>query len=396
MSIEVSKIVQAVEPSATLAMTAKAKELVAAGHKDYNLSVGEPDFKTPQHIIDAAVAAMNAGHTHYTPATGIPQLKEAIVADFQKRFGLTWKPSQCVVSNGAKHALHNAFFATLNPGDEAILPAPCWVSYAELIKLTGATPKIVATTEATGFKLTPDAFRAAITPKTRMLLLCNPSNPTGSCYTKEELTALADVAIENDLFVIADEIYERLVYGDASFTSFPTVREGLQDRVIVINGVSKTYAMTGWRIGWLLAPDAVAKKVASLQSQETSNPCSISQYAALAGITGDQAPVEAMKAEFAKRREYVTQRIADIPGLSAPAMDGAFYAFMNIQNFLGRKYGGVQVDTDKDWCLELLQQKKVAAVFGSAFFAEGYARASFAASMETLERAFDAIAEFVK
>lgn len=396
MSIEVSKIVQAVEPSATLAASAKAKELAAAGNTVYNLSVGEPDFKTPQHIIAAAIDAMNKGYTHYTPATGILPLKEAIVADYQERYGLTYKPPQCVVTNGAKHALHNAFFSTLNPGDEAILPAPCWVSYAELIKLSGATPKIVATKEEDDFKLSADALRAAITPKTRMLLLCNPSNPTGSRYTREELEALADVVIEKDIFVIADEIYGRLIYGDTKFASFPTVREGLQDRVIVVNGVSKSYAMTGWRIGWLLAPENVAKKVACLQSQETSNPCSISQYAALAAISGDQSCVQEMSAEFAKRREYVMQRIADIPGLSASRIDGAFYAFMNIKNFLGRKYNGIQVDTDKDWCLELLQQQKVATVFGSAFFADGYARASFAANMETLERAFDGIAEFVK
>ncbi len=396
MSIEVSKIVQGVEPSATLAMSAKAKELKAAGETVYNLSVGEPDFNTPQHICDAAVEAMKAGYTRYTVSSGIPQLRDAVCADYLNRFGLTYKQSQVVVSNGAKHSLHNAFFSTLNPGDEAILPAPCWVSYAELIKLTGATPKIVMTKQEDGFKLTADALRAAITPKTRMLLLCNPSNPTGSCYTREELAAIAEVVLEKNIFVIADEIYERLVYGGLSFTSFPTVAEGLQDRTILIGGVSKTYAMTGWRIGWLLAPEPLAKKIGSLQSQETSNPCSISQYAALAALQGDQQCVETMKVEFAKRREYVAQRIADIPGLSAPQMDGAFYVFMNIKNFLGRKYNGVQVDTDRDWCLELLQQKKVATVFGSAFFADGYARASFAASMQTLETAFDRIAEFVK
>jgi len=395
MSIEISKIVQGVEPSATLAMSAKAKELKAQGETVYNLSVGEPDFNTPKHICDAAIEAMNAGLTRYTVASGIPELKAAVCDDYRARFGLDYKPTQCVISNGAKHSLHNAFFATLNPGDEAILPAPCWVSYTELIKLSGATPKIIATREEDGFKLTPEAFRAAITPKTRMLLLCNPSNPTGSCYTRAELEALADVAIEHNLFVVADEIYERLVYDGVPFSSFPTLREGLQDRTIVINGVSKTYAMTGWRIGWMLAPENVAKKVSSLQSQETSNPCSISQYAALAALKGDQTCVETMKAEFEKRRDYVASRIAAIPGMTAPKTGGAFYAFFNIKNFLGRKYNGVQVDSDKEWCLELLQQKKVATVMGSAFSAEGYARASFAASMDTLKTAFDRIAEFV-
>ncbi len=396
MTIEVSKIAQGVEPSATLAMSAKAKELKAQGETVYNLSVGEPDFNTPEHICAAAAAAIAAGHTRYTVASGLPKLKEAVCADYLKRFGLEYKPTQCVVSNGAKHALHNAFFATLNPGDEVVLPAPYWVSYAELIKLSGAKPVVVETSQETGFKLTPDAFRAAITPKTRALLLCNPSNPTGACYSKEELEALAKVVVENDLFVVADEIYERLVYGGREFTSFPTLFDGLQDRTILINGVSKTYAMTGWRIGWSLTPENVAKKISSLQSQETSNPCSISQYASIAALEGDQSCVETMKVEFEKRRNYVTSRIAAIPGLSAPQMDGAFYAFMNIKAFLGRQYGGVQVDTSKDWCLELLQQKKVATVMGSAFGCEGYARVSFAASMETLETAFDRIAEFVK
>lgn len=395
MAIALSKIVQGMEPSATLAMSAKAKELKAKGETVVDLSVGEPDFNTPKHICEAAVAAMNAGHTRYTVASGIPALKEAICADYLARFGLEYKPSQIVVSNGAKHSLHNAFFCTLNPGDEAILPAPYWVSYAELIKLSGAVPVIVPTREEDDFKLTPEALRAAITPKTRMLLLCSPSNPTGSCYTRAELEALADIAIENDLFVVSDEIYERLVYDGAPFASFPTLREGLADRTIVINGVSKTYAMTGWRVGWTFAPENVAKKMASLQSQETSNPCSVSQYAALAAVTGDQSCVDAMRVEFEKRRDYVAGRIAEIPEMTCGKMGGAFYAFFNIQKFLGREYNGVKVETSQDWCMALLEQKKVATVMGSAFGAEGYARASFAASMENLKEAFDRIADFV-
>lgn len=395
MAIALSKIVQGMEPSATLAMSAKAKELKAKGETVVDLSVGEPDFNTPKHICEAAVAAMNAGHTRYTVASGIPALKEAICADYLARFGLEYKPSQIVVSNGAKHSLHNAFFCTLNPGDEAILPAPYWVSYAELIKLSGAVPVIVPTREEDDFKLTPEALRAAITPKTRMLLLCSPSNPTGSCYTRAELEALADIAIENDLFVVSDEIYERLVYDGAPFASFPTLREGLADRTIVINGVSKTYAMTGWRVGWTFAPENVSKKMASLQSQETSNPCSVSQYAALAAVTGDQSCVDAMRAEFEKRRDYVAGRIAEIPGMTCGKMGGAFYAFFNVQKFLGREYNGVKVETSQDWCMALLEQKKVATVMGSAFGAEGYARASFAASMADLKEAFDRIADFV-
>lgn len=395
MAIALSKIVQGMEPSATLAMSAKAKELKAKGETVVDLSVGEPDFNTPKHICEAAVAAMNAGYTRYTVASGIPALKEAICADYLARFGLEYKPSQIVVSNGAKHSLHNAFFCTLNPGDEAILPAPYWVSYAELIKLSGAVPVIVPTREEDDFKLTPEALRAAITPKTRMLLLCSPSNPTGSCYTRAELEALADIAIENDLFVVSDEIYERLVYDGAAFASFPTLREGLADRTIVINGVSKTYAMTGWRVGWTLAPENVSKKMASLQSQETSNPCSVSQYAALAAVSGDQSCVDAMRAEFEKRRDYVAGRIAGIPGMTCGKMGGAFYAFFNVQKFLGREYNGVKVETSQDWCMALLEQKKVATVMGSAFGAEGYARASFAAGMDDLKEAFDRIADFV-
>ena len=395
MAIELSKIVQQMEPSATLAMSARAKELKAQGETVYNLSVGEPDFNTPEHICQAAIDAMRAGHTRYTVASGIPELKKAVVANYKKTHGLEYPFTSCVVSNGAKHAIHNALFCTLNPGDEVIIPAPYWVSYAELVKLSGAVPVIVETKESNNFKITPEEFKAAITPKTRMFLLCTPSNPTGNIYSGKELGQLADIVLQHNIFVLADEIYENLVYGDNKFVSFPTVREGLQDRVIVINGVSKTYAMTGWRVGWALAPENVAKKMGALQSQETSNPCSVSQYAALAAIQGDQSCVAEMVAEFAKRRDYVEQRIAGIKGMSCPKMGGAFYAFVNIKEHLGREYAGKMINTDTEWCLELLSQKKVATVMGSAFGAPGYFRASFATSMENIKEAFDRIEEFI-
>lgn len=385
----------ALEPSATLAMSGKAKEMKAAGVTVYDLSLGEPDFNTPEHICQAAFEAIKSGKTRYTPAAGIMPLREAVAAAYKAKHGLEYKPTDVVVSNGAKHALHNAFTVTVNPGEEVIIPAPYWVSYAELVKLAGGVPVIVQTRQEDQFRLTAELLRASITPKTKALLLCSPSNPTGSMYTPEQLGQLADVVLEKDIIVIADEIYENLVYGDNKFASFATVRPGLQDKTILVNGVSKTYAMTGWRIGWTLAPSNIAKSMAALQSQETSNPCSVSQYAALAAIQGDQSCVATMLAEFSKRRDYVTSRIAAIDGMSCVEMSGAFYAFFNIQAHLGRKYGDKMVETDSDWCLTLLEQQHVATVMGSAFGAPGYARASFAASMETLKEAFDRIEAFV-
>jgi len=391
----ISKIVQALEPSATLAMAAKARELKAAGRTVYDFSVGEPDFTTPAHICEAAVQAMQAGHTHYTASGGIQELRAAVARQYKQRHGLDYAPAQVVVSNGAKHSLHNAFTVLCDPGDEVVIPAPYWVSYAELVKLTGAKPVIVPTEEKNDFRLTPARLRAAITPKTKILLLCSPSNPTGSMYSPADLGALADVVLEKNLTVISDEIYERLIYGDNQFASFATVRPGLQERTITVNGVSKAYAMTGWRIGWTLAPAAISKAMDSLQSQETSNPSSISQYAALAALEGPQQCVDEMLAEFAKRREYVRRRIAELPKVTCPNMGGAFYAFFNIQAHLGRRYGGVMVDDSAGWCLELLAQKGVATVMGSAFGAEGYARLSFATDMKTLEAGLNAIADFL-
>lgn len=377
-------------------MAAKAKEVKASGKTVYDFSLGEPDFDTPQHIRDAAAAAMDAGHTHYTPSSGIPELRAAVARQYRQRHGLSYSPQQVVISNGAKHALHNVFTALCNPGDEVVIPAPYWVSYAELVKLTGAVPVIVSTRPENDFKLTPAELRAAIAPRTTILLICSPSNPTGGMYDPEDLAALADVVLEKDLVVVADEIYERLVYGQHRFASFATVRPGLAERTVLVNGCSKAYAMTGWRIGWTISPANVAKAIDNLQSQETSNPCSLSQYAALAALDGPQQCVDAMLAEFARRRDFVRERIAGLPGLSCSEIGGAFYAFIDIRQHLGRTYNGVRVDTSAQWCLELLSQQSTALVMGSAFGAEGYARLSFAASMDNLRAGFDRIEAFLK
>jgi aspartate aminotransferase len=395
MPLKISRIVNALQPSATLAMSAKAKELKADGKTVYDLSVGEPDFKTPNHICVAAMTAMQAGHTHYTVASGLPDLKKAVVESYKKQYRLQYTPSQVMIANGAKHAIHNSLTTTLDPGDEVIIPAPYWVSYAELVKLSGAVPVIVQTEESNDFKITPEQLAAAITPKTRMFLLCSPSNPTGSVYSPEELKLLAEIIVKNDLIVLSDEIYDQLIYSGSKFASFPTLLPDLHERVILINGVSKTYAMTGWRIGWSISPPNVAKKIGELQSQETSNPCSISQYAAIEALTGNQTCVAEMRAEFEKRRNYVQRRLSEIPDLTFPKIGGAFYTFFNIKPYLGRKYNGVTINTSEQWCLELLTQKNVATVMGSSFGTEGYVRASFAANDTILENAFDRIRDFL-
>jgi len=395
MPATVSRIIQAMQPSATLAMAAKAKQLKASGRTVYDFSLGEPDFNTPRHICDAAAKAMQEGHTHYTVASGIAELKAAIAGQYRQRHGIDYAPEQVVVSNGAKHALNNVFTVLCDPGDEVIIPAPYWVSYAEQVKLARGVPVIVPTEESNNFRLSSEALKAAITSKSKVLLLCSPSNPTGAMYSPADLATLADVAIEHDLMIVADEIYERLVYGGAKFASFATVRPGLPERTILVNGVSKAYAMTGWRIGWTLSPVKLAKAMGSLQSQQTSNPSSISQYAALAAIEGPQQCVDEMRDEFARRRDYVAGRVESLPGVTCAKMAGAFYAFINVSSHLGRTYNGATVDDSAQWCLELLEQQGVATVMGSAFGAEGYARISFATSLEVLEAGFNAIGQFL-
>jgi aspartate aminotransferase len=393
-SLTTARRMASLEPSATLAMAARAAAMTAAGTDVIDLSVGEPDFPTPDHICRAAEAAIRAGKTKYTPAAGIPQLRQAVADDYGRRTGLTIKPTQVVVSNGAKHSLHNVFTALLNEGDEVIVPTPYWVSYAELIKLAGARPVLVQTRIEDDFKLRPEALQRAITPRSRMLLLCSPSNPTGVVYDAAELAALADIAIESDLAVVSDEIYDQLVFDGRSSPSFPTLRPGLAERTVVVAGVSKTYSMTGWRIGWTICPEPLAKAIGNLQSQETSNPCSVSQHAAIAALTGPQECVGEMRAAFQKRRDLVAGRLAAMPGVRLPDIGGAFYAFFDIGPALERSRSR-GIATSLQWCEALLEQEHVALVAGSAFGAEGHVRMSFAAAEEKLAAGLDRIARFV-
>lgn len=384
-----------IAPSATLAMGAEARKLKSKGIEVLDFALGEPDFNTPANIQEAAIRAMRSGQTHYTAPAGIPELRQAVADLYSRHHGLPTDAAQVVISNGAKHSIHNALMAVCGPGDEVIIPAPYWVSYADLVKLTGAAPVVISTTEEQGFKLTPAQFMEAVTPRTKLLMINNPSNPTGVVYDRAELTALADAVLQTGVGVLSDEIYEQLTYGEARPTCFATLRPGLSERTITISGVSKTYAMTGWRMGWAVAPVAVAKFMGDIQSQETSNPCSISQWAALEAITGPQDSVALMKAEFQKRRDYVLQRIADLPDVGCLAPGGAFYAFMNVSAHFGRTLCGKVISDSTAFCMAALSEANIALVMGSAFGAEGFARLSFATDLQTLGRGFDALERFL-
>lgn len=394
--LPISKMAQAVQPSATLAAGAKARQLRTEGKTIFDFSLGEPDFNTPRHIADAAHRAVLEGHTHYTPATGIPELRSAIARFYKKTYGLEVSAEQVVVSNGAKHSLHNALAGTVGPGDEVIIPSPYWVSYSDLVQMTGASYKLVTTTAANQFKMTPTQFRAAITPQSRLVMLNSPGNPTGSVYTRAELEALADVALEAKLGVISDEIYEKLVYGDAHATCFATLRPELAESTITISGVSKSYAMTGWRIGWAIAPLAVSKAMGNVQSQETSNPCSVSQHAALAALDGDQGCVEEMRREFQARRDLVCRRLSELPGIVCPVPEGAFYAFFNVSAHFGKTLKGRKVTDSASFCQAALETVHVNLVQGSAFGMEGYVRLSFATSRDTINKGIDRLGEFLQ
>lgn len=398
-AIRLSPALQNLKPSATLAAAAKAKELKEKGIDVLDFTLGEPDFITPENIRQAAVKAMNAGHTHYTASGGILELKKAVCAAYQRDYDLQFAPNQVLISCGAKHSIHNVLSSLCGPGDEVIIPGPYWVSYSALVELAGATPVIVDTTEASGFCMSDKQFAAAITPRTRLMMLNNPSNPTGSAYPVPQLEALARVAVEKNILVLSDEIYEKLIYKGAEFRSFASFGRDVADRTIIVSGVSKAYAMTGWRIGWTIGPVEVIKAMDNLQSQETSNPCSISQYAAVEALNGPQESVEAMRVEFEKRRNYVMERMRpwrEKFKITFAEPGGAFYAFFNVSSCFNRPLlGGANVSNATEFCTALLERAHVALVTGDAFGAPGYVRLSFATSLDKLKAGLDGIEKFI-
>lgn len=395
MEQHISERVQSLAASATLAMSQKSAELKAQGVDVINLSVGEPDFPTPAHIKDAAKQAIDNNFTFYTPVAGYLSLRKAIAEKLQKENNVTVAPEQIVVGNGAKQALCNVILASINPGDEVIIPTPAWVSYVEMVKLAeGKVVELPAGIE-NDFKITPEQLRGAITDKTRMILLCSPSNPTGAVYSPEELQGLVDVIAANpQILVMADEIYEHINYGAAirSLGSFPEIA----DRVVIINGVSKAYAMTGWRVGYCAAPLWLAKAVNKLQGQYTSGCSSIAQKAAEAAYTGPQDCVEEMRRAFERRRDLVVELASAIPGLKVNKPTGAFYLFPEVSAFLGKKFGNKVIETSGDLALYLLEEAHVATVDGAAFCAPGYIRLSYATSDENIRRAMERIADALK
>jgi aspartate aminotransferase len=394
--VPVSKMAAGIQPSATLAAGAKARQMKAEGIHVFDFALGEPDFPTPEHICRAGYKAMLDGHTHYTAAAGLAELRSAIARLYEKTYGMRCTADQVIVSNGAKHSISNTLSAICGPGDEVIIPSPYWVSYSDLVQMTGASYVLVPTTHESGFKMSPAQLRAALTPRTRLLMLNSPNNPTGTVYTRQELEALADVVLDAGIAVLSDEIYERLVYGDSRATCFATLRPELAERTITVSGASKSYAMTGWRMGWAIGPQHIIKAMGNVQSQQTSSPCSISQYATLAALEGDQDCVEKMRREFEARRDLVCKRLAAIPGIQCPTPGGAFYAFFNVAAHFGRTLSGKKVNDSAAFCQVALEVAHVNLVAGSAFGAEGYVRLSFAASREQLSGGLDALERLLK
>ena len=385
--MEISARAAQLTPSLTLTIDSKAKAMKAEGIDVCGFGAGEPDFDTPEHIKAAAISALQAGFTKYTPSAGIPELRQAIAEKLAADNGLNYRAAQIVVSNGAKHSCFNAILATCQPGDEVIIPAPYWVSYPEMVRLAGAEPVIVPTGERNSWKMSAEDFENAMTPRTRMLIMNSPGNPTGAVYTREELQAIVDVAAEEDIYVLSDEIYEKLVYDDAQHLSIASLSKEAYDLTITVNGFSKSYAMTGWRLGYSAAPDAIAKAIDSIQSHSTSNPSSFSQHGALAALKGDQQPLADMREEFDLRRNYMFDRISKIPNVTAVKPLGAFYVLVNISQ-LGL--------TSQNFADRLLSKANVAVVPGAAFGDDRTVRLSYATSIDVIKKGLDRFQDFCR
>ena len=394
--IRLSDALARVKPSATIAVTTKSAELKRAGHDVIGLGAGEPDFDTPDNIKDAAIDAIRTGKTKYTPADGIPELKEAICAKFARENGLTYKPSQVHVAPGGKPVIYNALLATLNPGDEVIVPAPYWVSYPEMVLMAGGEPVIAPCGPNSNYKLTPEALDAVITPRTRWIILNSPSNPTGAAYTKAELRGLAEVLLRHPhVWILTDDMYEHLVYDDFDYWTIAQVEPALYDRTLTMNGVSKAYAMTGWRIGYAAGPEKLIKAMGKVISQTTSNPCSISQYAAVEALNGPQDFMAERRAVYQQRRDMVVAGLNKCAGLHCPTPEGAFYVYPSCAGVIGKTApSGNVIKTDEDFATELLETEKVAVVFGAAFGMSPAFRISYATSTKALTEALARIQRF--
>ncbi len=387
MNYRISERAASLAPSLTLAIDSKAKQMKAEGLDVVGFGAGEPDFDTPQHIKDAAIKALNEGFTKYTPSSGIPELRQAIADKFKRENGLTYKPSQIIVSCGGKHSCYNIILATCQEGDEVIIPAPYWLSYPEMVKLAGAKPVVIETSDTTEFKVTPDALRCAITSRTRLFILNSPSNPTGTVYTPDEIKALGDICVEKGVLIMSDEIYEHLLYDGAQHKSVASFSQAHYDHTIVVHGFAKAWSMTGWRLGFLAAPEPIAKAIDAIQSHSTSNPTSFAQKGAVAALTGPQDHLKSWLAEYDRRRKYAHHKLNSIPGVSCVNSRGAFYLFPNISK-TGLK--------SADFCARLLEREKVAAVPGIAFGADDYIRLSYATSMANIEKGLDRLDRFVR
>lgn len=391
----VSKIAEGVHASTTLAVDSLAKQMKEDGYDVIRFGTGEPDFDTPDNINMAAIAAICDGKTKYTPAAGIPALRKAIAKQLQDDCGLSYDYTQIVVASGAKHSVYIALAAITNPGDEIIIPAPFWVSYYEMVKMTGGVPVIVTAGEESGFKVTASQIEAAITDKTKCLMLNNPSNPTGMIYSKDELKSIAEVCVKHDLYILADEIYYKLIYDGIEFTSIASLGDEVKERCLLINGVSKSYAMTGWRIGYCAANKQLAKIMSNYLSHSTGAPSTISQWAAVEAINGPQQSCEEMRKAFEERRDYIVQRMNSIPGVSCIKPNGAFYVMMNIEKLIGRTLGGKHITNDDDFAVAFLESAYVATVPCSGFGMKNFIRWSYAASMDNIKEALDRLEKFL-